>query len=117
MRPIVKNYLTERTTLLVRDLRDNDYVVSMYDGDDDYYYSLDDDVEMTNEILWSMDVSEMIISKASDDVSENTGFLMIPENEMDIVSDWAPADMRGDTILNRIMEKYMNDLEENIGHG
>jgi hypothetical protein len=40
---------------------------------------------------------------------------MIPENEMDIVSDWAPADMRGDTILNRIMEMYMNDLEENLG--
>ena len=115
MRTIVKNYLTQRTTQLVRDLRDNDYVVSMYDAEDDYYYSLDGDEEMAGEILWTFDVSEMIISKASDDVSDNTGFLMIPENEMDIVSDWAPFDMRGDTILNRIMEMYMNDLEENLG--
>lgn len=41
MRPIVKNYLTERTTQLVKELRDSDYVVSMYDADDEYYYSLD----------------------------------------------------------------------------
>jgi len=115
MRPIVKNYLTQRTTQLVKELRDSDYTVSLYDAEDDYYYSLDDDAEMADEILWTFDVSEMIISKASDDVSDNTGFLMIPENEMDIVSDWAPADMRGDTILNRIMEMYMNDLEENLG--
>ena len=114
MRPIVKNYLTERTTELVRELRDNDYVVSLYDDEDDYYYSLDNDLEMTNEILWSMDYSQMIVSKESDDISKNTGFLMIPENEMDIVSDWAPADMRGDKELNLIMESYMNDLEENI---
>ncbi|MBT61118.1 MAG: hypothetical protein CMA63_06185 [Euryarchaeota archaeon] len=114
MRPIVKNYLTERTTELVRELRDNDYVVSLYDDEDDYYYSLDNDLEMTNEILWSMDYSQMIVSKESDDISKNTGFLMIPENEMDIVSDWAPADMRGDKELNLIMETYMNDLEENI---
>ena len=90
-------------------------MVSLYDGEDDYYYSLDDDSEMAGEILWTYDVSEMIVNKASDDVSENTGFLMIPENEMDIVSDWAPADMRGDKELNRIMEMYMNDLEENLG--
>jgi hypothetical protein len=88
--------------------------VSLYDDEDDYYYSLDNDLEMTNEILWSMDYSQMIVSKESDDISKNTGFLMIPENEMDIVSDWAPADMRGDKELNLIMETYMNDLEENI---
>ena len=115
MRTIVKNYLTQRTTQLVKELRDSDYVVSLYDAEDDYYYSLDDDAEMAGEILWAMDHCEMIISKASDDVSDNTGFLMIPENEMDIVSDWAPFDMRGDKELNRIMEMYMNDLEENLG--
>ena len=115
MRPIVKTYLTERTTQLVKELRDSDYVVSLYDAEDDYYYSLDDDSEMAGEILWAMDHCEMIVNKSTDDVSDNTGFLMIPENEMDIVSDWAPADMRGDTILNRIMEMYMNDLEENLG--
>jgi len=115
MRTIVKNYLTERTTQLVRDLRDNDYVVSLYDAEDEYYYSLDGDEEMAGEILWAMDYCEMIVSKSSDDVSDNTGFLMIPENEMDIVSDWAPANMRGDKELNRIMETYMNDLEENLG--
>lgn len=115
MRPIVKMYMTERTTQLVKELRDSDYVVSLYDGEDDYYYSLDDDAEMAGEILWAMDHCEMIVSKSTDDVSDNTGFLMIPENEMDIVSDWAPFDMRGDKELNRIMETYMNDLEENLG--
>ena len=115
MRTIVKTYLTERTTQLVKELRDNDYVVSLYDGEDDYYYSLDDDSEMAGEILWAMDHCEMIVSHVSDDLADNTGFLMIPENEMDIVSDWAPADMRGDKELNRIMEMYMNDLEENLG--
>lgn len=115
MRPIVKIYLTQRTTQLVKELRDSDYVVSLYDAEDDYYYSLEDDAEMASEILWTFDVAEMIVSKASDDVTDNTGFLMIPENEMDMVSDWAPADMRGDKELNRIMEMYMNDLEENLG--
>tara|TARA_R110001592_G_scaffold100324_3_gene284769 strand:- start:8946 stop:9290 length:345 start_codon:yes stop_codon:yes gene_type:complete len=113
MKPIVMNYMLERTAQLITYLRASAYQVNLFDDYEDDYLESPESSTMADEILFMMCSSKMCITKNDNE----TVFLMIAENEADVVSDWAPSNMYGDKFLNEAMDTYMSDLDINLGGG
>jgi hypothetical protein len=113
MKPIVKKYMLDRTAQLITTLRHKGYQVDLFDDDEDDYLESPESSTMADEILFMMCSSKMCITKNDNE----TVFLMIAENEADVVSDWAPSNMFGDKFLNEAMDTYMSDLDINLGGG
>ena len=113
MKPIVKKYMLDRTAQLITTLRHKGYQVNLFDDDEYDYLESPESSTMADEILFMMCSSKMCITQNDNE----TVFLMIAENEADVVSDWAPYDMHGDQFLTKVMDTYMSDLDTNLGGG
>ena len=113
MKPIVKNYMLDRTAQLITTLRHKGYQVNLFDDYEDDYLESPESSTMADEILFMMCSSKMCITKNDNE----SVFLMIAENEADVVSDWAPSNLYGDKVLNEVMDTYMTDLDTNLGGG
>ncbi len=112
MNTITKDFMTKAMTSFLSKLSTNGYTLFLYDDMEDEDLSFETNAELAKELLWAMDVSHLIIENKD---SKHTVVQIIPENEQDMIGDWAPFHCHHDTYVEQAIEDFGDYLEANIG--
>ena len=111
MNIITKDFVTAAMTSFLSKLTTKGYTLYAYDDMEDEDLTFETNGELANELLWTMDMSHLIIEN---EAGKHTVVQIIPENLEDMIGDWAPYHCHNDKFVEQTIEDFGDYLETNL---
>ncbi len=110
MNTITRTFLEDSLTSFISKLEREGYALFMYDQYEDEDIVCDTHGELAKELL-AEDLTHLIIE---DKDGKHTVVAIIPENEADLISDYAPYNCHGDTFVEQAIDDLGDYLNERL---
>jgi hypothetical protein len=110
MNTITRTFIEDALTSFIGKLEKEGYALYMYDQFEDEDIVCDTHGELAKELLGE-DLTHLIIENQA---GKHTVIAIIPENEQDMISDWAPFHCHHDKFVEDNLNAFGEYLDENL---
>ena len=110
MNTITRTFIEDALTSFIGKLEKEGYALYMYDQFEDEDIVCATHGELAKELLGE-DVTHLIIENQA---GKHTVIVIIPENEQDMISDWAPFHCHHDKFVEDTLDAFGEYLNDNL---